>query len=91
MVNPTLPHLCSVLKIVQELCNSACIIRLTSGNAIGVQQSLKEKLHQKIKHLIQLDTLIIESSLVKVKITGDGTCVSCSMHVVLLSFKVKSF
>ena len=39
MVNPTLPYLCAVSKIVNEL-NSASIICLTLGNAIGVPQSL---------------------------------------------------
>lgn len=91
MVNRTLPHLCAVSKIAQEL-NSVSIIHPTPGNAIGVQQSLKEKLHLRIKHLIQLDTSVIESPLVKVKITGDSTCVSRSMHVVvLLLLEVKSF
>ena len=31
---------------------------------------------------------MIESPLVKVKITGDGTCVSCSMHVIVIAFAI---
>lgn len=87
MVNPTIPRLFAVSKTAQEL-NSASIIHPTPGNAIGVQQSLKEKLHQRIKHLIQLDPSIKESPFVKVKITGDGTCVSRSMHVVVIGFTI---
>ena len=87
MVNPALPRLFAVSKTAQDLnLNSASIIHPTPGNAIGVQQSLKEKLHQRIKHLLQLDPSIKESLLVKVKITGDGTCVSRSMHVVVIGF-----
>lgn len=87
MVNPTILRLFAVSKTAQEL-NSASIIHPTPGNAIGVQQSLKEKLHQRIKHLIQLDPSIKESPFVKVKITGDGTCVSRSMHVVVIGFTI---
>ena len=87
MVNPTLPRLYTVSKTAKEL-NSVSIIRPTPGKEIGVQQSLKEKLHQRIKHLIQLDPSITQSPLLKVKITGDGTCVSRSMHVVVIAFTI---
>ena len=49
---------------------------------------MKEKLQQRIKHLLQLDPSIIESPLIKVKITGDGTCVSRSMHIVVIAFTI---
>ena len=45
-------------------------------------------MHQRIKQLLQLDPSIVDSPLVKVKITGDGTCVSRSMHVVMIEFTI---
>ena len=86
-MNLTLPRLYTVSKTAKEL-NSVSIIRPTPGKEIGVQQSLKEKLHQRIKHLIQLDPSTTQSPLLKVKITGDGTCVSRSMHVVVIAFTI---
>ena len=60
----------------------------TPGKAIGVQLSFKEKLEQRVKHLVKVDPAILQTCSLKVKITGDGTRVSRSMHVVVIRFSI---
>ena len=63
-------------------------IRLTPGSALGVQQSLRERLQKVISHLSKVDSSFNQNSNLKVKITGDGTSVSRSMHCVVIAFTI---
>ena len=41
-----------------------------------------------ISHLVESDPSFTENSVVRVNITGDGTCVSRSMHCVVIAFTI---
>ena len=51
MTNPELPSSYRLLKAAKQI-NSESIIRSTPGKAIGVQQSLKERLTKRLHHLV---------------------------------------
>ena len=58
---------------------------------MGVQQSLKERLIIRVYHLVKKNPSAIRDHLIHVKVTGNGTRISNSMHTVsLLSKKRKS-
>lgn len=67
-------------------CNST--ICPTPGPIIGIQQSLKNRLTVRLEHMVNLNPSFKNESTVKVKITGDGTQVSRSMHVLVLAFTI---
>ena len=52
MVNKELPHSCTLINVAKEL-NTQCIIHSTPGRLQGVQQSLKEQVEKRIKHLAE--------------------------------------
>ena len=62
------------------------IIYPTPGRLKGVQQSLKERLVKRIENLAKNDEKYNIRQYIKVKITGDGTSVSRSMHLVVIAF-----
>ncbi len=62
--------------------NSKCIVRATPGDIPGVQQSLSECLIKCMEHLVVENSVFMEKMHVRVKITGDGTCISRSLHAV---------
>ena len=74
MTNPEIPSSYRLLKTVKEI-NSESIIRSTTGKAIGIQQSLKERLMKRLHHLLKVNPNF-QQSVIQVKITGDGTCVT---------------
>ena len=49
---------------------------------------LKERLKKQLETLVQVNPSIAENANICVKITGDGTCISCSMHVIVIAFTV---
>jgi len=55
MTNPEISSTYSLHKEAKQM-NSKCIIQETPGQAIGVQQSLKEKLTKQIKHILFCDS-----------------------------------
>lgn len=87
MINPSLPSSSSILRAAKKL-DMKSSIRLTPGSALGVQQSLRERLQKVISHLSKVDSSFNQNSNLKVKITGDGTSVSRSMHCVVIAFTI---
>ena len=85
MVNKELPRSCAIIKAAKKL-DEKSIIYSTPGPLKGVQQSLKERLVKRIEHLAKSDEKYNKSQCIKVKITGDGTSVSRSMHLVVIAF-----
>ena len=74
-------------KRAREL-DAESIVRPTPGKNIGVQQSLKERLKKRIENLVQVNPSIAENANICAKITGDGTCISQSMHAIVIAFTV---
>ena len=63
----------------------------TPGSTVGVQQSLKERLTDRIAHLqsIATDNSGFKlNSTVGVKLTGDGTYVGSRQHIITFGFKI---
>lgn len=87
MVNKELPRSSALTKRAREL-DSVSIVCSTPGNIIGIQQSLKERLMKRIQYLIEINPSIAESARIRVKITGDGNCISHSMHAIVIAFTI---
>ena len=68
--------------------NSKYVIEAVPGNAIGVQQSLEKKLTERLQHLLSCDVNLQGIRKIQVKITGDGTYVSHSMHILVIAFTI---
>ena len=85
MVNKELPRSYTIIKAAKKL-DERCIITSTPGDLKGVQQSLKGQLEKRIEHLAKSNEKYNKSQCLKVKITGDGTSVSRSMHLVVVAF-----
>ena len=84
MTNPDVPNAYSLRKAAKQMdLNST--IQDTPGKAIGVQQSLKVKLTKRLEYLVSCDATFQQQK-VEVKVTGDGTIVSRSMHVLVIAF-----
>ena len=66
----------------------SCTISPIPGPIIGKQQSLKDRLTIRLEHMVKIYLSLKNESSVKVKITGDGTQVSRSMHTLLLAFTI---
>ena len=59
----------------------------TPGTTVtGVQQSLTERLRKRIQCLAKNEPSFAPNQHIGVKITGDGTCISHSMHAVVIAF-----
>ena len=86
MVNKELPR-STLTKRAREL-DTESIIRPTPGKNIGVQQLLKEHLKKRIEKLVQVNPSIAENANIRVKITGDGTCISRSMLTIIIAFTI---
>lgn len=87
MINTDLPRISTIAKASREL-NAKYAIHPTPGKVTGVQQSLKERLRIRISHLLKLKPSFSSTGHVRVKITGDGTVVSRSLHVVVIAFSL---
>ena len=87
MVNKDLPRSIKLQKRKDEL-NSYDNIFPTPGNAIGVQQSLRERLHRCICALRIKTNLFSHNRTVRVKITGDGTQISSGLHTMVAAFTI---
>ena len=87
MVHPLLPRWSTLNKTSKEMdCNSA--IYPTPGPILGIQQSLKSRLTIRLQHMVKINPSLTNESSIKVKITGDGTQVSHSMHILVLAFTI---
>ena len=82
MIHPPLPHWCALNKISKQIeIISSSTIWPTPGSILGIQQSLTQRLKLRLEHLVKMYPCVKEEPLIRVKITGDGTQVSCSMHI----------
>ena len=87
MINPELPRSCTLIKAAKDLDLKSTICR-TPGKAIGVQQSVLERLKKAATWLMTADPSFCQQQTIKVKITGDGTNISRSMHCVIIAFTI---
>ena len=87
MVNVEMPRLNLLLKKVRTL-DKGSIIYSIPGKLQGVQQSLEKTLENKIQHLQKTNPAFCMDQIVKVKITGDGTSISRSVHLIAIAFVV---
>ena len=85
MVHPSLPRWLTLNKASKEMDYSSTISP-TPGSIVGIQQSLKDRLTIRLEHMVKKNPSLKNESFVKVKITGDGTQVSRSMHTLVLAF-----
>ena len=85
MINSGLPRLRTLQNAAKCLDTLSCVYP-TPGKLIGVQQSLKERLQSIVKKLAKYDPSFHSKQKLSVKITGDGTYVSRSMHIVIIAF-----
>ena len=67
-------------------------IHATPNNTEGVQQSLKDRLELRLKHLIKsscdptCNSPFMQEKIVRVKLSGDGTRIGKRLHVVAFTF-----
>ena len=87
MVNPELPCSCTVIKAAKEL-DMKSTISQTPGKTIGVQQSVLERLQKAATWLMTADPSFSKHRNIKVIITGDGTCISCSTQCIVIFFTI---
>ena len=87
MIHPPLPRWCALNKISKQI-DSSSTIRPTPGPMLGVQQSLTQRLKLRLEYLVKMYPSIKEEPLIRVKITGDGTKVSRSMHILVIAFTI---
>ena len=87
MIHLDLPHSYTIMKKAQEI-DAKSVIHFTPGKVLGVQQSILQRLKITIAHLAKIDTTFSESPYVRVKLTGDRTNISRSMHCVVIAFTI---
>lgn len=86
----TLPRTPQLQQKVATL-NKKWEISRTPNDTVGVQQSLKSLLEQKLEKLVSSsprDAPFRVNQTVKVKLTGDGTNIGHSVHVVVFGFTI---
>lgn len=86
-INPKLPRKSALAKVSKNM-NSEYQIQPTSGETIGVQQSLVERLRIRLHHVLKTNPSFAFKKSIRVKITGDGTVVSRSLHLVVIAFSL---
>lgn len=59
----------------------------TPEGTIGVQQSLKKKLAERVEYLLRMNSTFRLSKVIRVKLTGDGTNIG-KLHVVAFGFTI---
>ena len=87
MIHPLLPSWSALNTISKEM-DARSTIRPTPGPIIGIQQSLKQRLTVRLENLVKKFPNIKDEPYVAVKITGDGTNVSRSMHILVIAFTI---
>ena len=89
MLYPMLPRSCQLKKRTNVLNEQWEIFRTPEGT-IGVQQSLKKKLAERVEYLFRVNSEISTfrlSKVIRVKLTGDGTNIG-KLHVVAFGFTI---
>jgi len=66
--------------------NTEYTIVPTPGDTVGVQQSISNRLKIRLDHAMKINPSIASKKCVYVKITGDGTVVCRSSHLVIIAF-----
>ena len=84
-----LPTAYSLSKAAKQL-NGKYILRSTPGKVEGIQQLMTEQLRVRIHYLLQANPKL-QSRNIRVKITGDGTSISISVHLVVIAFSLLDF
>ena len=84
-----LPTAYSLSKAAKQL-NGKYILRSTPGKVEGIQQSLTERLRVRIHYLLKKNPKL-KTRNIRVKITGDGTSISRSVHLVVIAFSLLDF
>jgi len=87
MIHPSLPCWSTIHTVAKSI-NSCCDVYSTPGPILGVQQSLKKRLATRLEILVKKYPSIEDEACIRVKLTGDGTRVSRSMHLVVIAFSI---
>ena len=87
MVNIGLPRSYAIQKESLQM-NSKSVIYPITGKVSGVRQSILGQLNKTITYLAKIDQFFKQNQNISVKITGDGTSVSHSMHCVVIAFSI---
>ena len=87
MIYPSLPCWSTIHTVAKGI-NSCCDVYPTPGPILGVQQSLKKRLATRLEILVKKYPSINDEACIRVKLTGDGTQVSRSMHLVVIAFSI---
>ena len=85
-----LPRLWKVQERIKSL-NRKWKFSETPGNTIGVQQNIRERLTERVEHLLKnsLPTdSIVQNKKIQVKLSGDGTNIGKRLHVVNVTFTI---
>jgi len=86
-INPILPRQSQLTKVSKGM-NTAYNIRPTPGQTEGVQQSILDGLKIRLQHVLKNNPSFALRKSICVKITGDGTVVSRSLHLVAVAFSI---
>lgn len=89
MLYPMLPRTCQLKKRMNVL-NEQWVIFRTPEGSIGVQQSLKKQLADRVEYLLRVNpenSTFRLSKVIQVKLTGDGTNIG-KLHVVVFGFTI---
>ena len=90
MLDSALPRSWKLKAEVKEM-NKRWKISPTPGSTVGVQQSLKQRLIDRLKHLQSIasdDSGFKLNSTVGVKLTGDGTYIGSRQHIITFGFTI---
>ena len=87
MVNNDLPHCYVIQKEILHM-NSKSVIYPITGKVAGVRQSTLGQLNKTITYLGKAYQFFKQNQNIRVKLTGDGTSISHSMHCVVIAFSV---
>ena len=87
MIHLSLPSWSALNKISKQM-DTKSTIRPTPGPIIGIQQSLKQRLTVRLENLVKKFPNIKDEPYIAVKLTGDGTKVSRSMHILVIAFTI---
>ena len=82
-LNPALPRQSALAKVSKNL-NAKCQIQPTPGQTVGVQQSIMERLRIRLRHILKNNPSFALRKSIHVKITGDRTVVSRSLHLLVI-------
>ena len=87
MIHPSLPCMSKLTRLSKQM-DTQSSLQPIPGPIEGVQQSFKERLKIRITTLIKRYPNIKDEPYIRVKITGDGTRVSRSLHIIVIAFSI---